>query len=117
LLERHGYPEQTYYTFSYSPVRDEHGTVGGILCTVVETTGKVKALETLRHKEEMLRRLNEALTHQVASHASDRDRLWRISPDVMAAASLASGRFLTVNPAFSECFGWSSEEATTRPFI
>ena len=102
-LERHGYPEQTTYTFSYSPVRDEHGAVGGILCTVVETTGKVKALE--------------ALTHQVAAHASDRDRLWRISPDVMAAASLASGRFLTVNPAFTECFGWTGEEATTRPFL
>jgi PAS domain S-box-containing protein len=117
VLERHGYPEQTCYTFSYSPLRDEDGIVGGILCTVVETTGKVKALEALRQQEEVLRRLNEALTHQVASHASDRDRLWRISPDVMAAASLASGRFLTVNPAFTECFGWTSQEATTRPFM
>jgi PAS domain S-box-containing protein len=103
LTSRHGYPEETCYTFSYSPVRDEHGAVGGILCTVVETTGRVKALA--------------ALTHQVASHASDRDRLWRISPDVMAAASLASGRFLTVNPAFTDCFGWTAEEATTRPFM
>jgi len=117
LIERHGYPEQCWFTFSYSPVRDDDGTVGGILCTVVETTGKVRALAALRRKEESLRRLNEALTHQVASHASDRDRLWRISPDVMAAASLATGRFLTVNPAFTSCFGWSAEEATTRPFM
>jgi PAS domain S-box-containing protein len=117
LMERHGYPEQTWYTFSYSPVRDEEGKVGGILCTVVETSGKVRALQALRQKEDVLRRMNEALTHQVASHASDRDRLWRISPDVMAAASLASGRFLTVNPAFTECFGWSAEEAITRPLI
>jgi PAS domain S-box-containing protein len=104
LMEHHGYPEQSWFTFSYSPVRDDDGTVGGILCTVVETTGKV-------------RRLNGALTHQVASHASDHERLWRISPDVMAAASLATGRFLTVNPAFTACFGWSAEEATTRPFM
>jgi PAS domain S-box-containing protein len=117
LVERHGYPEQCWFTFSYSPVRDDDGTVGGILCTVVETTGKVRALAALRRKEESLRRMNEALTHQVASHASDRDRLWRISPDVMAAASLATGRFLTVNPAFTACFGWSAEEATTRPFM
>jgi PAS domain S-box-containing protein len=117
LIERHGYPEQAWFTFSCSPVRDDDGTVGGILCTVVETTGKLRALAALRRKEESLRRLNEALTHQVASHASDRDRLWRISPDVMAAASLATGRFLTVNPAFTACFGWSAEEATTRPFM
>lgn len=117
LMERHGYPEQSWFTFSYSPVRDDDGTVGGILCTVVETTGKVRAIAKLRQNEETLRRLNEALTHQVASHASDRERLWRISPDVMCAASLATGRFLTVNPAFSASFGWSVEEATTRPFM
>jgi len=116
-LERHGYPERTWYTFSYSPVRDDGGAVAGILCTVVETSDKVIALEALRQKEETLRRMNDALAHQAASHARDRDRLWRISPDVMAAASLSSGRFLTVNPAFSDVFGWSAEEATARPLI
>ncbi|KQV36019.1 PAS domain-containing sensor histidine kinase [Massilia sp. Root335] len=116
-MARHGCPEQAWFTFSYSPVRDDDGTVGGILCTVVETTDKVRALAALRRKEETLRRLNEALTHQVASHASDRERLWRISPDVMCAASLATGRFLTVNPAFSASFGWSFDEATSRPFM
>jgi PAS domain S-box-containing protein len=117
VLQPHGYPEQGWYTFSYSPVRDDAGTVVGILCTVAETTGKVNAIGVLRHQEEALRRLNEALQHQVAAHAADRDRLWRISPDVMAVASLASGRFLTVNPAFTGTFGWSAEEATSRPFM
>jgi len=117
VLERHGRPEQGWYTFSYSPVRDETGNVGGVMCTVQDTTSKVQAIMELRRKEEALRRLNDTLAHQVAAHAADRDRLWRISPDVMAAASLATGRFLTVNPAFTETFGWSAEEATTRPFM
>lgn len=117
LIERHGFPDQAWFTFSCSPVRDDDGTVGGILCTVTETTGKVRAVATLREKEETLRRLNDALTHQVAAHASDRERLWRISPDVMCAASLATGRFLTVNPAFTASFGWTPDEATTRPFL
>jgi PAS domain S-box-containing protein len=108
--ERFGYPAQHFYSFSYSPVRDEDGSVAGILCTVFETTDKVQAIDRLRH-------LNESLSHQVAAHAADRDRLWRISPDVMAVASLATGRFLTVNPAFTDTFGWSAEEATTRPFM
>jgi PAS domain S-box-containing protein len=117
MMARHGHPEQAWFTFSCSPVRDDDGTVGGILCTVTETTGKVRALAALRQKEETLRRLNDALTHQVAAHASDRERLWRISPDVMCAASLATGRFLTVNPAFTASFGWTADEATTRPFL
>jgi signal transduction histidine kinase len=31
IMERHGYPEETYYTFSYSPVPGDQGGIGGIL--------------------------------------------------------------------------------------
>ena len=48
-LMRHGYPELAYFTFSYSPVRDEAGLVHGMLCTVIEMTDKFQALA--RHKE------------------------------------------------------------------
>jgi PAS domain S-box-containing protein len=117
VIERRGFREQTWYTFSYSPVRDESGAVGGILCTVAETTAKVKAIMDLQEKEDAMRHLNERLAQQAAAHAADRDRVWRIAKDVMAAASLATGRFLTVNPAFTETFGWSEQEATSRPFM
>jgi PAS domain S-box-containing protein len=117
VLERHGFREQAWCTCSYSPVRDEAGDVKGILCTVSETTARVNALAALQEKEENLRQLNETLARQVAAHAADRDRLWRISQDVMAAASLSTGRFLTVNPAFTDTFGWSEQEATSIPFM
>ena len=42
-IERNGYPEQAFFTFCYSPIRDEAGRVTGFLNTVVETTGKVLA--------------------------------------------------------------------------
>jgi PAS domain S-box-containing protein len=51
LLERHGYPEECYFTFSYSPIRDESGGIGGVFTPVVETTDKVigeRRLRTLR---------------------------------------------------------------------
>jgi PAS domain S-box-containing protein len=117
VLERRGYREQGWYTFSYSPVRDEAGAVGGILCTVIETTAKVKAIAELREKEDALHHLSERLAHEAAAHTADRDRVWRISHDVMAAASLATGRFMTVNPAFTDTFGWSAHEATSVPFM
>jgi len=41
ILERHGYPEETYHTFSYSPVLDDDGRVGGVLCAVTEDTDRV----------------------------------------------------------------------------
>ncbi|HET8875314.1 MAG TPA: ATP-binding protein [Casimicrobiaceae bacterium] len=38
LLERSGYPEETYHTFSYSPVYDDAGSIAGMLCVVTEDT-------------------------------------------------------------------------------
>lgn len=40
-MHRNGYPEEVYFTFSYSPIRDESGGVGGMFCACTETTGKV----------------------------------------------------------------------------
>ena len=51
ILERNGYPEETYFDVSYDPVRDESDAVGGIFCIVSETTGRVlgeRRLHTLR---------------------------------------------------------------------
>ena len=51
LLERNGYAEECNFTFSFSPIRDESGGIGGIFIPVVETTEKViseRRLQTLR---------------------------------------------------------------------
>jgi PAS domain S-box-containing protein len=51
LLERNGYPEETYHTFSYTPVRDSEGRVVGVITPVAETTNEVisgRRLFTLR---------------------------------------------------------------------
>jgi PAS domain S-box-containing protein len=51
ILERQGFPEETFFDVSYDPVRDESGGVGGVFCIVSETTGRVvgeRRLDTLR---------------------------------------------------------------------
>src|SRR4051794_4522224 len=51
FLERSGYSEETYHTFSYSPLADDDGEVVGMLCVVSEDTERVIAerrLATLR---------------------------------------------------------------------
>ncbi len=40
-LDRHGFAEECYFVFSYSPIRVESGQVGGVLVTVTETTQRV----------------------------------------------------------------------------
>ncbi|UUS34673.1 SpoIIE family protein phosphatase [Streptomyces changanensis] len=51
FLKRSGYPEETYHTFSYSPLRDDTGAVVGMLCVVSEETERVigeRRMATLR---------------------------------------------------------------------
>ncbi|MET0819439.1 MAG: SpoIIE family protein phosphatase [Aeromicrobium sp.] len=38
LLERSGFVEETYHTFSYSPLADDDGRIEGMLCVVSEVT-------------------------------------------------------------------------------
>lgn len=51
FVERSGYPEESYHTFSYSPLRSDTGTVVGMLCVVSEDTERVigeRRMATLR---------------------------------------------------------------------
>jgi signal transduction histidine kinase len=41
ILERSGYPEETYHTFSYSPLAGQDGRIEGMLCVVMEDTMRV----------------------------------------------------------------------------
>jgi len=43
LMQRNGHDEQTWFTFSYSPVRDENGAAVGVYCACTETTAQVHA--------------------------------------------------------------------------
>src|SRR4051794_14273240 len=51
FLERSGYPEETYHTFSYSPLDGDDGRTAGMLCVVTENTQRVlgeRRMATLR---------------------------------------------------------------------
>ena len=42
-LQRYGYVEECFFTFSFSPIRDETGQVGGLFHPVIEVTAKMLA--------------------------------------------------------------------------
>ena len=59
LMNRHGFDEQTWFTFSYSPVRDDSGAVAGVYCACVEVTGQVLAERYRQQENERLMTLFE----------------------------------------------------------
>ena len=58
-MNRHGYDEPTWFTFSYSPVRDESGHIAGMYCACVEVTEQVLAEKYRNEENERFRALFE----------------------------------------------------------
>ena len=48
FLERFGFPEESYHTFSYSPIYDDASRIAGMLCVVTEVTERVIGERRLR---------------------------------------------------------------------
>ncbi|HWJ30549.1 MAG TPA: histidine kinase dimerization/phospho-acceptor domain-containing protein, partial [Flavisolibacter sp.] len=48
IMERNGYPEETYYTFSYSPVPGDDGSTAGIICANTDDTDRIIGERHLR---------------------------------------------------------------------
>jgi PAS domain S-box-containing protein len=62
VLDRRGYPEESYFSFSYSPIRDETGGVGGVFCPVIETTRRVLGERRLAFLLDLERHLRDIAT-------------------------------------------------------
>lgn len=57
VMNRQGFAEQTWFTFSYSPVLDDDGRVGGMFCAVTETTQTVISQRRDRFRLSLERKL------------------------------------------------------------
>ena len=57
VMERNGFPEETYFTFSYSPVHDESGQVAGMFCACTETTQQILSERRQRFQLQVADRL------------------------------------------------------------
>jgi len=80
-IERFGYPEDVYFNFSYSAVRDDAGEVAGILVAFAETTERVLSERRLRF----------------LLHLDDATRVLEDSAEITLTAARLLGEFLNVN--------------------
>jgi PAS domain S-box-containing protein len=66
IMERNGYPEETYYTFSYSPVPNDQGDTGGIICANTDDTQRIIGERQLALLRELAARTLDARTFDEA---------------------------------------------------
>ncbi|HEX6669095.1 MAG TPA: GAF domain-containing sensor histidine kinase, partial [Gemmatimonadales bacterium] len=72
IMQRHGYAEETYYTFSYSPVPNDEGGTGGILCANTDDTRRIIGERRLALLRELAAVAGEARTVRDACALSAR---------------------------------------------
>ena len=88
VMLRNGYPEDTWFSFSFNPLRDESGTIFGTFAICNDSTAKVLAVRKL---------------------SDERDGLWEASLDVSVVID-AQGQVLAINPAATRVLGWQPSE-------
>ncbi|HYG62706.1 MAG TPA: ATP-binding protein [Thermoanaerobaculia bacterium] len=75
VMERNGYPEETYYTFSYSPIPEDGaggGRAGGIICANTDDTRRVIGERQIALLRELAAGTAEARTWEEACERSAR---------------------------------------------
>ncbi|MDP3491682.1 MAG: PAS domain-containing protein [Hyphomonadaceae bacterium] len=93
-MNRRGFLEDTWWTFSYSPIRGDDERIKGMFCSCLETTDQV-------------------LTQR--QYMAERQRLFELSPDLLGVASI-EGYLKAINPAWSRVLGRSEADLLARPF-
>ncbi|PWV55843.1 ATP-binding protein [Chitinophaga sp. S165] len=62
IMERNGYPEETYYTFSYSPVPGDEGGTNGIICANTDDTERIIGERQLMTLKDLGKNLPDSLS-------------------------------------------------------
>jgi len=80
FLPRHGRPEETFFNFAFSPIRDEAGEVGGVFLTLTEQTQPslyerrsqiLRELATRRATADSLEAACDAIAQTLDAHPLD----------------------------------------------
>jgi PAS domain S-box-containing protein len=91
------------------PIRGADGQVASWVGTNTDIDDQKTSAKALAH-------VNEYLEREVAERTADRNRLWRLSSDIMLVAAF-DGTITAVNPAGSAILGWAENEIVGRRLL
>jgi PAS domain S-box-containing protein len=97
IMERNGYPEETYYTYSYSPIPDDDGTPGGIICANTDDTQRVQTERQLAVLRNLATRVGGA-------------RIWRDACQQGCSALSSNPRDITFALLYARSYASNSLE-------
>jgi PAS domain S-box-containing protein len=60
IMERNGYPEETYYTFSYTPIPGDDGATAGMICANSDDTDRIVSERQLKTLTQLGKSLTDA---------------------------------------------------------
>jgi len=116
LLFRHRERRCTYIPpGTPPPVEDKRlrGSLGKVASLSHQTLASIDGLKLQIAEralaEAVLRELNETLEQRVQAETRERLQIWNNSQDLLAIVGL-DGKYLSVNPAWTEVLGWSEVE-------
>jgi PAS domain S-box-containing protein len=95
------------------PLRDRQGEGESTLRGWVGTNTDI---EDRKQDEQRLAQMNAGLEQEVSLRTAERDRMWRLSKDIMLVAGF-DGVVEAVSPAFGSLLGWSDADVVGRNFL
>jgi PAS domain S-box-containing protein len=101
--------ERVWITY-WHPLKNNGGDVIGINVAAEEITAQKRAEADRIRLERTLLQLNETLAERVEMEAQERERLWRLSQDLLVVADTNSGTIRNVNPAWNTILGWAPDD-------
>jgi PAS domain S-box-containing protein len=94
----------------WHPLKNSDGYVISINVAAEEVTARKRAEADRMRLERTLLHLNETLVQRVEMEAQERERLWRLSQDLLVVADTKLGTIRNVNPAWGTTLGWASDD-------
>jgi PAS domain S-box-containing protein len=110
-MERRGFVEEAYFTWSYSPILDERGKVGGVFCAVQEMTARVLSERRLAVLRELGEHVAESKTVDAACEAAI--GTFRDNANDVPFASI----YLVDGDRFRRAATTVVDDATAPPFV
>ena len=87
-----------------------------IVCVTRDATERIQARASRTAYAKSLQELNETLEQRVREATQERDRIWRLSGDLILVAGL-DGTIKSLNPAWRTVLGWHGSALISTSFL